>query len=182
MTQNEPDYHTIRIPEDKDPSDYKWPERRAEILQIIERRGDPHTVNQTALADRYGVTQSQISKDIKKLGEHVRTSLGNKAEMTAWAAFKAALADCDDAMDRFDLVMKWMDWLQVTGRQETAAMKHEVEQTMIDGDVSDSYEIVARDESLDADEEVIDVASVRTTPPKNPDADDGVGAKPDPED
>lgn len=66
---NQPDYRAIDIPS-KERSQYDWRERRAELLQLIEEAGTPGAINQTQLADRYGVSQQQISKDLDRLGAH----------------------------------------------------------------------------------------------------------------
>ena len=47
-------------------------ERRAELLQLVEEAGEPSDLNQTQLADDYGVSQQQISKDLSRLADHVR--------------------------------------------------------------------------------------------------------------
>lgn len=66
---NQPDYRAIDIPS-KERSEYSWQERRAELLQLIEEAGTPGALNQTELADRYGVSQQQISKDFDRLAAH----------------------------------------------------------------------------------------------------------------
>lgn len=68
---NTPDYAAI-TPASKPPTEYSYTERRAEILQQIRDLGHPSAVNQTELAERYGVSQQQISKDLDRLAESVR--------------------------------------------------------------------------------------------------------------
>jgi len=48
-------YEAVDIPDDKPPSEYHWTERRAEILQLIEKAGHPDSISPTRLADRYDV-------------------------------------------------------------------------------------------------------------------------------
>jgi predicted transcriptional regulator len=72
-----PDYGAVEIPA-KPPTEYHYTERRAELLQMIEEVGHPDALNQTELADRYGVTQSQISKDLDRLATHVRERLEDR--------------------------------------------------------------------------------------------------------
>lgn len=69
-SSSHPDYSAIDLPS-KDRDDYNWRERRAELLQLVEEAGTPSALNQTLLADRYGVSQQQISKDLKRLAAHV---------------------------------------------------------------------------------------------------------------
>lgn len=65
-----PDYLSVDIPS-KPPVDYNYRERRARLLQLITEHGHPDAINQTEMADRFGVSQQQISKDIQRLGEYV---------------------------------------------------------------------------------------------------------------
>lgn len=65
-----PDYWSVDLPS-KPPEEYSYKERRARLLQLIVEHGHPDTINQTEMADRFGVTQQQISKDISRLGEYV---------------------------------------------------------------------------------------------------------------
>lgn len=153
------DYENYSI-DTQDPKDFTYAERRTDILNIIKSAGHPYAVPQRELAKRYGVSQPQIAHDMEALRDHIDKHIGRNANLLASASFKNALNECDDAQDRFDLVMRWMQWLQSTGRQETAAMK--IEQTNIDGNQSDSYEIIADDDAISVDGEVVDVASLRT--------------------
>jgi hypothetical protein len=70
-SSNQPDYSAVDLPS-KAPSEYSYVERRAELLQRVEETGDPAALNQTKLADEYGVSQQQISKDLARLATHVR--------------------------------------------------------------------------------------------------------------
>ena len=65
-----PDYLSVDLPS-KPPGEYNYRERRARLLQLIIEHGHPDAINQTEMADRFGVTQQQISKDIQRLGEYV---------------------------------------------------------------------------------------------------------------
>jgi DeoR/GlpR family transcriptional regulator of sugar metabolism len=65
-----PDYRSVNLPS-KPPEEYNYRERRARLLQLIIEHGHPDAINQTEMADRFGVTQQQISKDIQRLGEYV---------------------------------------------------------------------------------------------------------------
>ena len=65
-----PDYLSVDLPT-KPPEEYNYRERRARLLQLITEHGHPDAINQTKMADRFGVSQQQISKDIQRLGEYV---------------------------------------------------------------------------------------------------------------
>jgi hypothetical protein len=66
-----PDYAAVEVPA-KPPSEFTYQERRADLLRQIRDLGHPSMINQTEAADRYGVSQSQISKDLERLAGSVR--------------------------------------------------------------------------------------------------------------
>ena len=75
---NKPDYSAVCLP-DKPPTEYSYVERRAELLQQVRDLGTPSALNQTELADRYGVSQQQISKDMDRIAEHVRSEMVDRS-------------------------------------------------------------------------------------------------------
>jgi DNA-binding MarR family transcriptional regulator len=68
-----PDYRAVEITSETR-SEYSYVERRAELLQLVREAGHPRALNQTQLAERYDVSQQQISKDLDRLAEYVRES------------------------------------------------------------------------------------------------------------
>jgi hypothetical protein len=89
-SSNAPDYAAI-TPASKPPTEYTYAERRAELLQQIEDLGHPSAVNQTELADRYGVSQQQISKDLDRLDEYVRNRLGRRRDLEIGSVLKRCM-------------------------------------------------------------------------------------------
>lgn len=87
---NGPDYAAI-TPSGKPPTEYTYAERRAELLQQIEDLGHPSALNQTELADRYGVSQQQISKDLDRLDEYVRGRLGRRRDLEVGSVLKRCM-------------------------------------------------------------------------------------------
>lgn len=75
-----PDYASI-TPGAKPPTEYSYAERRAELLAQVEDLGHPSALNQTELAERYGVSQQQISKDLDRLNSYVRGRLGRRRDL-----------------------------------------------------------------------------------------------------
>lgn len=71
---SEPDYSSVNLPS-KERSEYSYVERRAELLQLIEEAGDPKALNQTKLAEQFGVSQQQISKDFDRIASHVHETM-----------------------------------------------------------------------------------------------------------
>ena len=69
-SSNQPNYSAVDLPS-KDPTEYSYVERRAELLQRVKEAGEPSVLNQTELADTFGVSQQQISKDLDRLATHI---------------------------------------------------------------------------------------------------------------
>lgn len=92
QSSNHPDYPAVEIPA-KSPTEYSYVERRAELLQLVEQAGHWKALNQTELADRYGVTQQQISKDFDRLQEYLADSLGDRRDLSALPAYDRAIQD-----------------------------------------------------------------------------------------
>lgn len=80
-SNNQPDYSAVTVPT-KAPTDYSYVERRAELLQLVEQSGHPKAINQSELAERYGVSQSQISKDLDRLDEFIKARISNRRDLT----------------------------------------------------------------------------------------------------
>jgi len=74
---DQPDYSAVSLPS-KDRTEYSYVERRAELLQLIEETGHPAALNQTELAEQYGVSQQQISKDFDRLATHIRARFDDR--------------------------------------------------------------------------------------------------------
>lgn len=68
--QSPPNYETVDIPA-KPPSEFTYHERRADLLQQVRDLGHPSMINQVEAAERYGVLQQQISKDLDRIDESV---------------------------------------------------------------------------------------------------------------
>jgi hypothetical protein len=89
-SSTQPDYAAI-TPSGKPPTEYSYTERRAELLQQIEDLGHPSALNQTELADRYDVSQQQISKDLDRLDEYVRGRLGRRRDLEIGSVLKRCM-------------------------------------------------------------------------------------------
>lgn len=85
------DYEAVDVPEDKEAADYSYAERRAEILDRIKDAGHPRRINQTELADRYGCTQQNISKDMTALADYVDETLGNRRKLSTRATVERSI-------------------------------------------------------------------------------------------
>lgn len=134
-----PNYAAISPADDKHPKDYSYIERRAEIYRLIEEAGHPHNLerSQQELADRYGVSQKQISKDIQRLREfEAEHNTERTQSVTSWLAEKAVMQAVqeDDFERALDLQMQYNDFLFDLGAMDKAAQPVEIE-----GDAGDAY-------------------------------------------
>ena len=137
-------YFEVNVPDDKNPQEYSYTERRAEILNLILRKGSPSGINQTHLAKRYDVSQPMISKDFDVLGDCVNDRIGNAAKLQTRAAFNRIFEDLIEAEDEdgnpdyrakkwaWDMVMDFNEWLGDMGKQERAPKRSEID---LDADV-----------------------------------------------
>lgn len=81
MGDSEPNYAAVTPPEDKAKNEYTYIERRAELYRLLKKYGHPRNIemNQRELAKRYGVDQSQISKDFDRLRNYIKARSGTRA-------------------------------------------------------------------------------------------------------
>jgi hypothetical protein len=89
-SSNQPDYAAVSIPS-KPPTEYDHVERRAELLQQVRDLGHPSMIHQGEAAERYGVSQQQISKDLDRIAEYVEANLGARHELTIDAVFQRSI-------------------------------------------------------------------------------------------
>lgn len=112
-SNNSPNYSSVAIPA-KPPSEYTYVQRRADLLDQIYELGHPSMIHQGEAAERYGVSQSQISKDLSRLAEHVDTELGSRRALATDAVFKRAirgLLEEEDYRDAARTIKDWNDWI-----------------------------------------------------------------------
>lgn len=112
-SHNQPDYSAVQIPA-KPAHQYSYVERRGDLLSQIYDLGHPSMIHQGEAAERYGVSQSQISKDLSRLAEHVDTELGSRRALATDAVFKRAiqgLLEDGDYRDAARTVKDWNDWI-----------------------------------------------------------------------
>ena len=150
MTENLPDYSTIEPPEGKRSEEYTHHERRADLLREIVDAGSPFAINQSELAEDYGVDRSTVCRDMKRIRESVDDALGADAKLTARAVFERALEDFHEADDwrasraAFEAAMDWQQWLADLGEQHREPNRSEVDVRSRNLDVS--YQVVREGE------------------------------------
>ena len=65
-SSNQSDFAAVSIPSEP-PTEYDHVERRAELLQQVRDLGHPSMIHQGEAAERYGVSQQQITKDLDRI-------------------------------------------------------------------------------------------------------------------
>lgn len=128
---NDIDYRAVNVPDDKPPSEYTYVERRAETLKLIEEAGHPRAINQTRLADRYGVSQGQISQDVDRLREFIVENIEEDTvdaiTETVYQKSVQELMSNGEYKDAVKAVESWNDWLMDRGKVDREPDKHEVD-------------------------------------------------------
>jgi len=145
------DYAAYEVSDDKPPEEYNHNERRAELLQLMREAGHPDSLNQYRLADRYDVSQSTVSRDLKRLREYVADHLGDRRHTIADTVYRKAIkeyAERGDFQDAMDALERWNEWLRQEGVRET-----EPEAAEIHHDTTEAYKdfVGAASDGLDAD-------------------------------
>lgn len=126
-TTQQPDYESLELPT-KPATEYDWRERRKELLQLVKQAGHPRALNQTELADRYGVSQQQISKDLDRLAEYAHETLGERRDLVSEAVFHRAmegLMEEGEYRKAARTVADWNEWLD--HRVEIAELRERLE-------------------------------------------------------
>ncbi|WP_277543801.1 DeoR/GlpR family DNA-binding transcription regulator [Haloarcula laminariae] len=137
-----PDYSAVELP-DTPRTEWHYTQRRAELLQLIKEAGHPGELNQTELADRYDVSQQQISKDLDRLGEHVRenTSGARRALVVDSVLNRSIRGLLNDGKyhKAGKLALEYDDWLTQSAEEGsrpglTDVMDYSAEYTVVDSD------------------------------------------------
>ena len=91
LGDDSPAYLSVEIPTTKPPEEFSVEERRAEILESITQLGHPSRLNQTELAQRYGVSQPMIHKDLNAIADSVADRIGERHELEIQSVFRRAI-------------------------------------------------------------------------------------------
>lgn len=123
---NGPDYSAVAVPSQPG-NEYSYVERRAELLQLIRQAGHPSRLNQTELADRYEVSQQQISKDFDRLGEYLEENLGSRRYITTEAVIDRSIQgmlENEEYRQAARTVLDWNEWIDE--RQEIKEIEERI--------------------------------------------------------
>lgn len=128
-----PNYITVEIPT-KPPEAFTYQERRAYLLRQIRAFGHPSMISQVEAADRYGVSQAQISKDLDRFAASVREHVVDRGRraLTVDSVVQRAirgLLEEEAYRDAARTAMEWDEWLtKVHDLEEMARELEEVKQ------------------------------------------------------
>lgn len=158
-------YKDIVIPEEKDPEDYSYHERRAELLQFALEAGHPDMLSRTEFAKHYGVVVSTITKDFNALRDEIRDELGSDAEFITEAVYQKALKELmkdEEWAQAVDTVEKWNNWLFEIGVQERAPQRVEADVTQrTESTETETYELLSDDSEITVEDgETIPVSAL----------------------
>lgn len=125
-----PDYTAVEIPTTKPPDEFTYQERRADLLRQIRDLGHPSMINQVEAADRYGVSQAQISKDLGRLAESVREHVvdRDRRAFTVDSVVRRAiqgLLEEGEYRKAAQTAMEWDEW--ITEFHDLRQMEQEIE-------------------------------------------------------
>lgn len=117
------------VPSEKEASEYTYAERRAEILDLVKEAGHPRRINQSRLADRYGCSPPNISKDMTALADHVDDTLGDRRELTTQATVERSiegLLDEEEWRQAAKTALEYDEWIREN--KELEEMMERIEQ------------------------------------------------------
>jgi len=139
---SEPNYRQLTPPEDKSPDEYSYVERRAELYDMIESAGHYRNLERTQrqLGNRYGVSKTQIQKDIRRINEWRAEHLGENAEAELDTLKTKAIQECinnQEYTEAYYLMSKHYSLLQEMGLKQREPEKHEVSGVVIDMGLDD---------------------------------------------
>jgi hypothetical protein len=123
-------YKDTTIPESREPEDYTYQERRAEILQAALEMGHPDKISRTRFAERYDVAPSTITRDIDAIREEIHEDLSVDADSVSAIVYRKAIrakVDEGDWEAAVRILESWNQWLYDRGIQDKEADKLEMD-------------------------------------------------------
>lgn len=147
-------YYDLDIPEEKDPADYNYRERRAELLKLAIRAGHPDQISPTKMAKRYDVVKSTISKDMDRIAEEIHDNLNDDAEMVTSVVYRKSireLMDRGDYLDAVEVLESWNEWLFDVGEQQKTP-----EEIDVNANASEAYLEMLKETGAVDDEDLDD--------------------------
>lgn len=148
------DYDAVNVPDGKPREDYSYVERRAEILERIERAGHPNALNKSELAREYGVSHTSIGRDFDALAEYVAENLSRDHSFVMDRVLRGAVRDLVEEGEHYKAVKaaeKWYDWLADVGEVTRAPERRELDMEATvahEQTETDDYVLITDDEAV----------------------------------
>ena len=118
---------------------FNYRQRRAHILRLIKKAGDPHAFTTTGLGEMYGKSAMQIWKDLAVIKQYIENNLGEGIRAKTAMAYQSVVDEglksgvYQDRVKAVELLERWNKWLFDLGVQKKAPteinMKGSVEYT-----------------------------------------------------
>jgi len=153
------DYWEVQIPDDKDPEEYNYQARRADILRhYLTDKRHPDEVNWSDLADYYDRADSTLHNDKETLLEYLTQSFDvERVRELGVSMFEGAMREVlvDDDYDAFDehaLYAKWVSTLDKLNLLDLDEDDADMFLSDDEGGVSVEIAGVAASEDMDMDD------------------------------
>lgn len=155
---NSTNYDAVNVPDEKPRVDYTYVERRAEILELVERAGHPDALNKSQLAREYSVSHTTIGRDFDRLAEYVDENLARDHSFIMDRVLRGAVLNLVEDGEHYKAVKaaeKWYDWLADSGAVDRVPERRELDMSADlshRGMESESYKLITdEDEILDGE-------------------------------
>lgn len=125
-----PNYRALSPPSTKPRDEYSYVERRAELYDMIEQAGTYRNLQRSTreLGDRYGVSHTQIQKDIRRILSWKADHLGDYTEAELETLKTKAVQDAlenGDSGRAYDIISQHLQNLMALGAKDKAPEKIE---------------------------------------------------------
>jgi len=131
------DYRSVSIPDDKDKEEYSPYERRAELYRRVRESGFGGLDTYSSLADEFGVSSSQINKDINdELRPFIVEVEFNQKQVksSVASAMERAMELAQESGDADDIRKVAKDYMKIM--QSVGAVEEEPDKVEVDADVN----------------------------------------------
>lgn len=120
----------MNAPDGKPREEYSYVERRAEILDRIERAGHPDVLNKSELARECSVSHTSIGRDFDALAEYVAENLDRDHSFIMDRVLRGVVRNLVEDGEHYKTVKtaeKWYDFLADMGEVTRAPEQRELE-------------------------------------------------------
>ena len=135
----------VVIPEEKNPKEYTYLERRAALLEKILEKGHPSFIHQANEAKYYGISTSQLNNDMKAIKKDIKENLGVDAEVVTKTVFHKAIKELQKKGEHYKaavLAARWYDWLFDIGAKRKTPERIEVTDKTEEEKIKEAYKKV----------------------------------------